>query len=250
VSEDDIDVRSLSFDNPDFTFFESRSFFLSKNSSCEIRMPEVKLQMVPTTAEGRLALLEQRLKVKHLKDGLRSVVKADVQSLQGMKKLMKDANGDHKVVPAVELHMFPINPMNVSSTWQVLLVPTVQEVFGERLYLCNPNSVDSCVAELPFEDLPWRLLTVFSRKWWDPVLDRRRSTPMWLVWIAELLLLCAACVAFSSAAAAVYKLTHGLLTKEDADPNRQAILEDQKNLPGLLPYQLLKHAYVYRRPGS
>ena len=38
---------------------------------------------------------------------------------------------------------------------------------------------------------------------------------MWLVWIAELLLLCAACVAFSSAAAAVYKLTHGLLTKEE-----------------------------------
>lgn len=38
---------------------------------------------------------------------------------------------------------------------------------------------------------------------------------MWLVWIAELLLLCAACVAFASAAAAVYKLIDGLLTTED-----------------------------------
>ena len=36
------------------------------------------------------------------------------------------------------------------------------------------NEVDPCVAELPFEDLPWRLVRVFSRKWWDPVLDRRR----------------------------------------------------------------------------
>lgn len=77
-------------------------------------------------------------------------MKADVQRLQGMMKLMKDANGDHKVVPAVELHMFPIHPMNVSSTWQVLLVPTVQEVFGERLYLCNPNSVQTSALQVIF----------------------------------------------------------------------------------------------------
>lgn len=38
---------------------------------------------------------------------------------------------------------------------------------------------------------------------------------MWLVWIAEFLLLCAACLAFSSAAAAVYKLIDGLLTTEE-----------------------------------
>ena len=37
---DDIDVRSLSFDDPDFNFFESRSFFLSKFSSCKVRIPE------------------------------------------------------------------------------------------------------------------------------------------------------------------------------------------------------------------
>lgn len=42
-----------------------------------------------------------------------------------------------------------------------------------------------------------------------------RSTPMWLVWSAELLLLCAACVAFASAAAVVYKLIDGLLTTEE-----------------------------------
>ena len=68
-----------------------------------------------------------------------------------MKKLMKDASGgDHKVVPAVELHMFPIDPMNVSSTWKVLLVPTVQEVFGEPLYLCNPNSVQTSAQQVIF----------------------------------------------------------------------------------------------------
>lgn len=39
-SEDDIDVRSLSFDDPDFSFFESRSFFLSKFASCKVRIPE------------------------------------------------------------------------------------------------------------------------------------------------------------------------------------------------------------------
>ena len=88
--------------------------------------------------------------VKHLKDGLRSVVKADVGSLQGMRNLVKGPSGDHKVVPAVELHMFPIDPMNVSSTWQVLLVPTVQEVFGERLYLCNPNSVQTSAQQVIF----------------------------------------------------------------------------------------------------
>ena len=71
------------------------------------------------------------------------MVKEDVGSLQGMQKLMKAARGDHKAVAAVELHMFPTDPMNVSSTWKVLLVPTVQEVFGERLYLCNPNSVQT-----------------------------------------------------------------------------------------------------------
>ena len=76
------------------------------------------------------------------------MVKADAGSLQGMRNLVKGPSGDHKVVPAVELHMFPIDPMNVSSTWQVLLVPTVQEVFGERLYLCNPNSVQTSALQV------------------------------------------------------------------------------------------------------
>ena len=100
------------------------------------------------------------------------MVKADVQSLQGMKKLMKDANGDHKVVPAVELHMFPINPMNVSSTWQVLLVPTVQEVFGERLYLCNPNSVQTSALQVIFSAginlcITWKIGIISTACWYQ-----------------------------------------------------------------------------------
>jgi len=38
---------------------------------------------------------------------------------------------------------------------------------------------------------------------------------MLLVWIAEFLLLCAGCLAFSAAAAAVYKFIDGLLTTEE-----------------------------------
>ena len=96
------------------------------------------------------------------------MVKADVQSLQGMKKLMKGRSGDHKVVPAVELHMFPIDPMNVSSTWKVLLVPTVQEVFGESLYLCNPNSVQTSATLTTSDVFPHGQLVHHLEEWNRP----------------------------------------------------------------------------------
>lgn len=91
-----------------------------------------------------------------------------MQSLQGLKEKLKGPSGDHKVVPAVELHMFPIDPMNVSSTWKVLLVPTAQEVFGERLYLCNPNSVQTSATLTKSDVFPHHPLVHHLEEWNRP----------------------------------------------------------------------------------
>lgn len=66
------DVDSLFFKNPDFTFFESREFFLSPSSECDVDL-DIKLNKVPSSTKAKRLQQEQRFKVKQIAEGLKLV---------------------------------------------------------------------------------------------------------------------------------------------------------------------------------
>ena len=66
------DVASLFFKDPDFTFFESREFFLSPSSDCDLDL-DIKLSKVPNSTKAKRLQHEQRFKVKQLAEGLNLV---------------------------------------------------------------------------------------------------------------------------------------------------------------------------------
>ena len=126
-----LDFLSLVFQSePDFDYFRSREFFIAHDSACNAPMNDVTLLEQPKSLVNRKALLEQRFKVKQLKEGLRAAVKQDPNYL----KRWTGSKGDKQRLPAVELHMYPADPTNASAEWKVLLVPRVREVFGKTVF--------------------------------------------------------------------------------------------------------------------
>eukprot|EP00438_Fugacium_kawagutii_P035548 Skav214504 [mRNA] locus=scaffold1011:356928:371333:- [translate_table: standard] len=148
------DVASLFFKNPDFTFFESREFFLSPSSDCDLDLDIRKA--------------------------------ANTQQLGHANKVLEQFKAQSgEEIPALEFHMFPEHPLQLNSTWMALIVPKSEELFGKTVYLCRPlteqnkltGTVKACVAELTFDRAPLRLF-----RGWSWAVDPVRSMPhRWLL---------------------------------------------------------------------
>lgn len=77
---------------------------------------------------------------------------AKTHQLDASKVLEKFTAQSAEEIPAVELHMFPEDPLQLNSTWMTLIVPKSKELFGKTFYLCRPpeENKQQCVAELTF----------------------------------------------------------------------------------------------------
>lgn len=106
------DVASLFFKDPDFTFFESREFFLSPSSDCDLDL-NIKLSKVPNSTTAKRLQQEQRFKVKQIAEGLKA---AKTRQLGDANKVLEKFKAQSEEIPAVELHMFPEDPL-LNSTW-------------------------------------------------------------------------------------------------------------------------------------
>eukprot|EP00435_Cladocopium_sp_Y103_P062081 s109_g23.t1 len=247
------DVNSLSFKDPDFTFFDSREFFLSSGPSCLEKLDNVELRSVPNTTAGRQMQQERRFKVKQLKEGMNVLNKKDASTAQKLFQQMRSTSTAE--LPAVELHMFPDEPSNVDSEWHVLLVPKARELFQTPVYLCQPTKASEssagtdeevwprCVSRLKFEALPLRLMNAV--KDWDPALDTTRSVPHNWIFGLELLLLFSALLMLCKTALPVFKLIHLSLQEDKGEEDADA-MEVQKLLEQPLPksYHLSQHLEV------
>ncbi|CAE7942396.1 unnamed protein product [Symbiodinium necroappetens] len=165
-----------------FSFFRSREFFVADDCGSPTLQPT--LRKMPRALEDRKKVLEQRFKaVKMLREGVHSALHDQSAFLKKMNDAASAKMNDLEYFPAVELHMFPEDPLNATANWQALLVPTVPEAFGKTLRLCHKDAQQAtCIAELPFPRLPRHLRSLASS--WDP-LDRLRSTPIWLNRLGE-----------------------------------------------------------------
>ncbi|CAK9024870.1 Uncharacterized protein SCF082_LOCUS16816, partial [Durusdinium trenchii] len=167
----ELDAISVKLHEPDFTFFDSREFFLSPEPSCKEEL-EVGLRTAFVSKEAKRLQQQRRFKVKQIKESLNAANKTELDFPKELLKQMS-SKGTAKL-PAVDLHMFPERPLDIDSQWQVLLVPKARKVFGRTVYLCRPivkNEVP-CVAKLDFQPLPWRFMNLWND--WDPVLDPQR----------------------------------------------------------------------------
>ena len=237
----DFDFPSLIFENPGLNFLQALELFVAEDAGCSKPLTEVNLQSVPTSLEGKMALLDQRFKVKSLKQGLKSAAKVDEEYFKKQLKAQKLVE-EVQHVPAVELHMFPSDMDNIRSNWKALIVPRAKEVFGRHLFLCQSTAVDrpQCVAELPFEPLPFRLQTALGR--WDPNLDLRRSSPNNFLLVAEVLLAGSLASLCCSVIVAIAAWAHKL---KDDDPHTDDPLTVSATfLNETLPkkYHLAQHA--------
>ncbi|CAE7832164.1 unnamed protein product [Symbiodinium microadriaticum] len=185
------DARSLVIDKVDFSFFESREFFVATDAMCSQQLQDVPVRKVPREAFAKQALLEQRSLVKQLNEGLRAVKMQDGTQLAKMRKPAKNVERETILAPVVELHLFPTVPDDATAPWKALVVQRSREVCGRTLYLCEAQE-PRCVAELPFEALPFRFLRGTCLDFWSHA-DLRRSTRFRLMTSAELLLLLGPC---------------------------------------------------------
>ena len=184
TSHSEFDFPSLILDDPGFSYFQSLEFFLAHDAACGQPLTEVTLPKVAKSLDIKKAQLRQRLKVKQLQQGLKSISKTDETFLRQELNTFAQAEDAH-VAPAVELHMFPSDIHNLKAPWRLLIIPRAKEVFGQRLFLCHPSTQqDTCIAELQFEPLPFRLQTWFG--YWDSYLDTHRSTPNSVLLLAEI----------------------------------------------------------------
>ena len=249
---DESDFESLVLEDPSFSFLQAQEFFLSDDASCERTLEIKKPLKVPVNEKSKRAQLQQRYVVKHIKDSLTSMAKMDASKSKDLQQTWIPGVSEYEEVPAVELHMYP-GSLNVNSTWRVLLIPRIQELFGETVFLCSPVSSQSsnpCMAKLTFNRLPLRLMHLLGRwKSWSPSLDPLRSAPHELLLSMELLLL----------AIILFMLWHVL------DPLQKLLrmawefyntpkdyLKKKNLLESSLPktWMLLQHAYVYKAAGE
>ena len=268
---DESDFESLVLEDPSFSFLQAQEFFLSDVASCERTLEIKKPLKVPLNEKSKRAQLQQRYVVKHIKDALMSVAKMDASKFKdwqqtwipGASKSKAKPNtleqayipevNEYQEVPAVELHMYPGRSLDVNSTWRVLLIPRIQELFGETVFLCSAASSKTsnpCMAKLTFNRLPLRLMHLLGRwKSWSPSLDPLRRAPHELLLSMELLLL----------AIILFMLWHVL------DPLQKLLrmawefyktpkdyLKKKNLLESSLPktWMLSQHAYVYKAAGE
>ena len=241
-------------EDPSFSFLEAQEFFLSDVASCERTLEVQKPLKVPMNEKSKRAQLQQRYVVKHIKDSLMSVAKMDISKSKDLRRTFLTEASEFEGVPAVELHMYPGN-LDVNSTWRVLLIPRLQELFGETVFLCkakssSPETSNPCVAKLTFKRLPLRLMHLLGRwRSWSPSLDPLRRAPHELLLSMELLLL----------AISLFMLWHVI------DPLQKLLrmawefyntpkdfLKKKNLLESSLPktWMLLQHAYVYKAAGE
>ena len=240
----------MTFDEPSFTYFHAQEFFVSKEATCNeaLSPQEFKQIQVPTDVEAKRAQLQQRFVVKHVKESLVSLSKHDAKRASDIGKTYFAQLGDTNKVPPVELHMFPENFRDINSTWKVLLIPRAREIFGKTLFLCrkDPDTPSQCVARLPFDPLPPRLLHLFGK--WSPSLDPLRSTPHRLVLSMEILLVVALLFIVGKLLVSMERL---LLILWDyytspEDHHWQDLLDTECPKQ----YVLTQHAYVYGKAGE
>lgn len=160
-------------------------------------------------------------------------------------------------LPAAELHMFPADPLDVTSKWVVLLVPKARDLFGEKVYLCQklfeqtvspvvmPVSEKPCVAELTFEHLPTRLEHFFGR--WDPVLDSSRSVPHKWVFAVEICFGASVLLAAGLMVFILTKLAQNFCRGDENQADAVATLL-QVQLPKV--YKLARHVDIHNDVGG
>ena len=173
----DSEFESLVLKDPGFSFLEAQEFFISDDAACSTPLKVGSPMEVPVNEEAKRAQLQQRFVVKHIKESLTSMAKTDMGKAKKLGEIFVPHSGPTQRVPAVELHMFPEN-FEVNSTWRVVLIPRIQELFGDIFFLCSkrPSKPATCIAELPFKPLPFRLKHLV-KGWWSPSLDPLRSAP-------------------------------------------------------------------------
>ena len=137
------DARSLVIDKVDFSFFESREFFVATDAMCSQQLQDVPVRKVPREAFAKQALLEQRSLVKQLNEGLRAVKMQDGTQLAKMRKPAKNVERETILAPVVELHLFPTVPDDATAPWKALVVQRSREVCGRTLYLCEAQELDA-----------------------------------------------------------------------------------------------------------
>ena len=234
------------FDGPMFTFLQAQEFFISPEASCARPMQNVKLLPVPVDTAAKQAQLEQRFIVKQVKESLTAMAKIDASKAKDLGQKILSEVGSQDFVPIVELHMFP-DARDVNSTWRVLLIPRAKELFGETVFLCKkPEGAEStpCVAKLPFDPLPFRLMHIMRK--WSPTVDPMRSTPHRLVLIMECLLLLALGLVVAQLLDSLLKLFTTAWLRSSPQDGKEKLQQDE--LPK--EYILAQHAFVYKTAGG
>ncbi|CAE7777586.1 ankrd52 [Symbiodinium sp. CCMP2456] len=240
-------VSAVFFENPDFTLFESRTFYLSRQADCNHPVDDVQLETVPMLTAAKRLQYERRFKVKMIRDGLNAAKRQDAAYANRIWKQLRSSK--FETVPLVELHMFPKDAMDVESPWLVFIVPKVEKLFGDTFFLCRPNASHQmaepqplqCVANLTFAPLPTRLMNLAKK--WDPVLDPLNSTPHRMVLGLELSLLAAVALIGWKVAIPLVNIAR-LLQKHEDDSDDHLLVDTL--LEEVLPkdYKLVHHAEV------
>lgn len=242
------DSNSLIFTNPDFNFFDTRELFLSEHEDCSSDL-QVNLQRIPTSTSGKRLQQERRTKVKLIKEGLNALMKKETEYGNKIQEHMK-AEEDEEI-PAADIHMFPEDLGEVKSTWQVLVVPRVKELFGKTRFLCHREVAFSrCVAKLPFQPLPIRLMNIYGS--WDSLLDPSRSIPHRLVFILELLSVGGILTVVGKAVLPCLKLIYRKVTSFDSEDSEEGQECMESLLKEVLPktFKLAQHAEVHDSVGG
>ena len=251
---DESDFESLVLEDPSFSFLQAQEFFLSDDASCERTLDVKKPLRVPMNEKSKRAQLQQRYVVKHIKDSLTSMAKMDASKTKDLRQNFLTEANEYEEVPAVELHMYP-GSLDVNSTWRVLLIPRIQELFGETVYLCkaessSPETSSPCVAKLTFKRLPLRLMHLLGRwRSWSPSLDPLRRAPHKLLLSMELLLLAIILFMLWHVLEPLQKLLRmawDFYNTPKNDLNRKNLVES--SLPKM--WMLLEHAYIYKAAGE
>ncbi|CAE7737818.1 mpeU [Symbiodinium necroappetens] len=242
----DLDLRSLVLKQPGFTFLKSRELFLAETANCDERMRGVKLVKVKKSTEARRAQLAQRFRVKQAKTMLQAAAQNKL-STGTLREALLGVPGEEEHMPAVELHMYPEDPRNVSSQWRALLVPIARGAF-KTLFLCQPalpsSSMSRCIARLPFEPLPFYPSSLAGN--WYSSLDRHRSSPALLLLAMEVVLACGSLALLALCLVAGY----AMLTKGGGDGDGKASVFSAVNWSFPCKCCLTQHAHLYRETGE
>ena len=231
---------------------DTREFFLSDHEDCTSDL-QVNMRHIPSSTSGKQLQQERRTKVKLIKEGLNALTKKQAEYGKKVYAHMKAGEGEE--TPAADIHMFPEDLGDVKSSWQVLVVPRVKELFGKTRFLCHKEVVSTvvtarCVAKLPFQPLPIRLLNIYGS--WDSLLDPSRSIPHGLVFVLELLLVAGILAVVGKAVIPCLKLIYRNLKSSDSEDCEEGQEYMDSLLKEVLPktFKLAQHAKVHDSVGG